>query len=50
LAVDAIVAGFADAAEVCIPKSKCNFYKFWWNENLKEAHRLWKESGCPYST
>ena len=53
---DAIVAGLVDAAEVCITKSKCNFYKFWWNGNLKElkdksceAHRLWKDSGCPSS-
>jgi len=31
---DAVVAGLVQAAELCIPKSPSNFYKFWWNENL----------------
>jgi len=39
-----------------IPKRKCNFYKFWWSQELNimkekaiESCRMWKNAGSPKS-
>ena len=43
-----------DAADQCIIRKPCNFYKYWWDQEGDElkkesidTHRLWIESGRP---
>jgi len=51
---DDIVYVLANAAASWVPCSKKNYYKFWWNEDLKclkaasvESNNLWKAAGKP---
>ena len=43
-----------DTACNCVRKTRCNFFKFCWDENLEDlkcksidAHALWTSNGCP---
>jgi len=49
-----IVTLLVDAANDYVPCKKQNFYKYWWDEELKllksasiNSHRVWVESGKP---
>ena len=51
-----IVSCLVDSACNSVPKTRCNFFKFRQDENLKnlkctsiDAHALWKANGCPTS-
>ena len=51
---DDIVYVLANAAASSVPCSKKNYYKFWWNKDLKsvkaasvESNNLWKAAGKP---
>ena len=49
-----IVESFKMSANSCVPRTANNFFKHWWDEELKDlkaksidAHVLWKSCGCP---
>jgi len=49
-----IVSVVSNAASECIPCTRKNYYKLWWNEELKtlkaasvESNNLWKAAGKP---
>ena len=49
-----IVTALYDASVKCVPQSKGNFFKFWWDaelDTLKQnaiiSHNVWKDSGKP---
>ena len=49
-----IVSILHNAAEVCVPRAKKNFYKYWWSEELTilkqnsiDTNRIWKAAGKP---
>ena len=51
---NAIVSILHNAAEVCVPRAKKNFYKYWWSEELTtlkqnaiDTNRVWKAAGKP---
>jgi exonuclease III len=50
-----MVGCLAESAYRTIPKTRCDFFKHWWDDNLSdlksksiEAHALWKEHGKPH--
>ena len=53
---NSIVSCLVDSACNSVTKTRCNYFQFWWDENLKDlkcksigAHALWKANGCPTS-
>ena len=52
---NAIVSILHNAAEVCVPRTKKNFYKYWWSEELTilkqnsiDTNKVWKAAGKPH--
>ena len=51
---DTVVDILLNAAEICVPRVKKNFYKYWWSEELSilkqnaiDTNKVWKAAGKP---
>ena len=51
---NSIVSALKSTANLCIPRVRSGFFKWWWDDSLTElkqasidAHNLWKASGSP---
>lgn len=51
---NSVVAALVTSANMCIPKLKKNFFRFWWNQELSElkaaavtSARAWQQAGKP---
>ena len=51
---NSVVTALTTSANLCIPKTRKNFYKFWWSQELNElkaaavtSARVWQQAGKP---
>ena len=51
---NSVVTALTTSANLCIPKTRRNFYKFWWSQELSElkaaavtSSRAWQQAGKP---
>ena len=47
---NSVVMALTTSANLCVPKTRRNFYKFWWNQELSELKAAAVTSSSEYST